>query len=96
MTDQQDVRLENFIVALKRLHLAQVQLANFEERSKTDIRKERHKAAEYSISWLQRLEQDLPKLQQELAMAFSELHPRLKTDLEKVICEDLALPKPRH
>ncbi|CTQ67452.1 hypothetical protein [Roseibium alexandrii] len=96
MIDQKDVRLDNFIVALKRLHLAQVQLANFQDRSKADIRQKRHTAAEYSISWLERLEQDLPKLQQELAVAFGELHPRLQADLEKIICEDTGLPHLQH
>ncbi len=96
MTDHKDVRLENFIVALKRLHLAQVQLANFQDRSNTDIRKERHTAAEYSISWLEKLEQDLPTLQKELAAAFGELHPRLQADLEKIICDDAGVPHVQH
>ncbi|WP_420415152.1 hypothetical protein [Roseibium sp.] len=86
MTDQIDDRLEAFILALKRLHVTQLQLSNLRKMSKTEIANDRHKDAEYSISLSAQLEKDLPRFQEELTEAFKELSPELKTELSKVIC----------
>lgn len=81
MTEAKDVRLDTFILALRRLHLTHVQISNFQDRSRTEIRSERHSDAEYSISWIEQLKQDLPGLQMDLAKAYGALDPVLKSEL---------------
>ena len=85
MTDTEDTCLEEFVNALKRLHLAQKQVSNFKQRSKSEINSDKLSDAEYSFSWIERLETEIPVIRNELSDTFGALNYDIQTEVYNLV-----------